>query len=304
VHKKKKKGRQGRSREVRERKKREREEQRIFMEQYKCFNFERCPDCGRQDGLIQDSHSGELICNHCGCVSELGGGLAFSTRSIMPSQNQMMSKPYQRVVHFRQRIAQLLCIDPEVELEHVHLIDEWLYLFSTREDEVYMGIKTFSRICKELGIDTKVATHWMQIRKRLGIRPYSDGETLPGELVQRICMRYFCISQAFDKTLKKGHRGEFSILKRNNMLNLNYTIVQLIRMEDEEVFRRIFKFVPQLISHQQPMVNNRRWKILMEYCSQNYSLVSDPSKGQFYSFSWDYIPLTVEDLLRYFYFFV
>lgn len=296
---KKKKGRQGRSREVRERKKRE-EEERIKMNFVSLSDppLSRCPDsCSPNPFFIEDHSSGDLICSGCGAVVSSGGISNFTSSSLTNS------KPYMRIVHFRQRIAQLFSYDPEQKKEYIDRINEFIQ--KSGEDPRYFGKNVFSQICRELQIDPKVATHWMQIRKKLGIEPFLSDSDLDPEMKSRLNMRFFCVSIAFANQLKKG-KGEdsdSSHLKRNNIININFLIIMLIRLESEFEFRKLAKFCPQLMSHQQPKLNNQRWKVIIDYCDHNYRVVSDPIKGTFFSFDWEYKPLTNSDLLNFFYFF-
>jgi hypothetical protein len=305
---KKKKGRQGRSAEVRKRKAWEKEgwTEVKQVDGTTCFqqlitgvnqSFSQCPECmGRN--FIEDHSSGDLICGDCGVVvSE--GGIAFSENQFVLPRN--FSKPYQKVVHFRQRISQLLCKDPELDDEIIQTIFEYIKKNPHLGDSSIFGIKTFSLICRKTQLNPKIASHWLQIRKRLEIAPFV-GE-ISKDLIQRITMRYICISHCFEHSLsKKGNQGQ-SPLFRNNVLNLNYSIIQLIRIESEADFKRLAKFFPQLISQNQPALNNERWKILLERCQKQYPQFSDPVKGDYYRFDWPYIPLKADDLINHFYHF-
>jgi hypothetical protein len=303
LNNKKKKGRQGRSMEVRRKKELERQGwyqgQRYF---FQSDQIPKCRECGSQNCFVEDHSSGDLICTSCGVVSEELGGLGFVSNCF--THNPLVSKPYQKVVHFRQRISQLLCRDPEQEFDHLRMIRDYVIRENYRlGNPSFYGIKTFSYICRALGLNPKIASHWMQIRKRLGIEPSCYPNPSP-ELLHRITMRYICVAHCFDSTLRRK-RGEASPnpLKRNNVINLNYSIIQLIRMESESEFFRLAKFFPQLISHNQPALNNKRWEIILEECRTKYSKFSDPLRGEPFSFDWPYKPILVEDLVKYFYFF-
>lgn len=166
--------------------------------------------------------------------------------------------------------------------------------------------------------------------------------------------RYFCISNAFDRCLRKsGNTGvddamdgsnttlEVSkgtpppssstqpFLFRNNIINLNYTIVQLARLESKSLFVEMAPYFPQLYSQYQPRINNARWRKLIDYCQREYREVADPVHGDLYGFEWDrgfrtevweeggdnslvslthyslidLNALTQEDLLKYFFYF-
>lgn len=299
---KRKKGRQGRSFAVRERRRLEKEEQERALK-YQPPVFERCVGmCGGGGAYIEDFVTGDVICTNCGAVQFEGSlGSSSHLQSSLSS-----SKPYSRVVHFRQRMAQVTCRDPEQNHDDVQKILDYIMLKKVKREEIhekYWGKGTFSKVCKTLNLNPKLATHWMQIRKSLDIYPYMDENSIDGDILYRLNMRYFCVSHAFQNKLKKSFKNEYSILKRNNVVNLNYTIIQLIRLESEEEFKNMAKYFPQLISQQQPATNNRRWAILMEYCRQNYGFVSDPIRGSRFEFDWSYKPLLTQDLLKYFYYF-
>lgn len=303
------KGRQGRSAEVRRRKTLEREywvdvrarDGSIYQERRSpVANIMECIQCKATDKFVEDHASGDMICSNCGVIQSTGG-LYFSQHTIF---THPMSKPYQKVVHFRQRISQLLCRDPEQDPEHIERIGDYI-----RQNELTLGttetygIKTFSMICRQVGLNPKIASHWMQIRKRLGFGLGLVPQIDPGVLL-RITMRYICISHCFEARLKR-RKGDPIVpsLKRNNVINLNYSIIQLIRIESEEHYIRLAKFFPQLISQNQPDLNNKRWKILLEDCRLKYQHFSDPLKGDHYQFDWPYKPITVDDLVKHFYFF-
>lgn len=291
----KEKGRQGRSAAVRKRKAEERAALTLSL------NVEKCQECGSSDDFVEDYSSGDLVCTRCGAVGQ-GGGLAFSCFAFTHNPNS--SKPYQKVVHFRQRISQLLCRDPEQDEEKVEKLR--VYISANQAllgSPNFYGIKTFSMICRKVGISPKLASHWMQLRKRLELEP-SCSPPPSAKLLHRITMRYICIANCFESTLKKRKGEEAnSPLKRNNVINLNFSIIMLIRIESEEEFERLAKFFPQLISQNQPGINNRRWEIILEECRKKYQRFADPLRGEPFEFDWPYKPILVEDLVKHFYFF-
>lgn len=299
-----KKGRQGRSKEVREKKKREAEERaKLNWATIKYPPLANCPGNCLFPSFLEDHASGDMICVGCGSVKSTGG-LSFGSNA---NSSFTGSKPYLRVVHFRQRIAQLLTKDPLQKDEHIEMIKNYIDKLPEEERKSQrFGKNMFSFICRELKLDPKIATHWMQIRKRLGITPHLSPTSLDPGMIQRLNMRYFCVSNAFQEMLKKNKKEdnkEEKSLKRNNVINLNYAIIQLIRLESEEKFREFAKYCPQLTASQQPRVNNARWRILMKYCSDRYTVVADPIKENLFHFQWKFIPLSTPDILNYFYFF-
>lgn len=303
--KKKKKGRQGRSAEVRLRKLQEKKIQQETLVQ--CTSYSICKECQSESHFIEDYTSGDLICTNCGVVSEIGG-IAFTSHQITPSPNQ--SKPYQTIVHFRQRISQLQCKDPEQDQDKVDLIHRYVLDHENElGDKQTYGIKTFSLICRKIGLNPKIASHWIQLRHRVLGEEYQIKIDLDETFLKRLSMRYVALSHCFKSALKR-RKGEpqTSPLQRNNVINLNYSIIQLIRLEDdpeEHIFHYLAKYFPQLISHNQPELNNQRWEILMKKCEEKYFKTgfADPIKGDLYYFEWPYKPIEEEHLLKYFYYF-
>lgn len=221
---------------------------------------------------------------------------------ITPPKNP--SKPYSRVVHLRQRLAQLTCRDPKQEDSVVYQIGQYIENHFEPEVIPYIGKNTFASVCRKLGLKAKIATHWMSLRKELLMFPFIDKDDLPRQLLNNVTMRYYCISQAFLHTLKKQTPSDRSPLKRNNVINLNYVMIQLFRLEGEQWFQVLAKFLPQLISFHQPRLNNERWKILIEYCREHYPMVEDPIRGTCYRFFWDFLELTEQDIIKHFFYFV
>lgn len=306
---KKKKGRQGRSAEVRARIAKERQDaEKLYQDKGINLNQFRvemtCKGCLQTDFFSEDYSSGDVVCTNCGVI-ESTGGLGFAIH--MPSMMTMCSKPYQRVVHFRQRLAQLLCRDPEQPQDMIDKMEEFIDKSTHRaySNPQRFGYKTFSRMLKDLGYKTKFAEHWMQFRKRLNLWPYCTSDELTPHMVHRITYRFSCISAAFDRTLliPKGKRGQWAPLSRHNVVNLNFIIIMLIRMENEAAFRCMAKYFPQMISQDQPSKNNKRLKILVAYCAENFRTAGDPSKGDSEGFDWPYKPITVQEILDYFTYF-
>jgi len=267
--KKNKKGRQGRSAEVRKRKEEEKKKREWSFSENKSYS--QCPECNTQD-LIEDYTSGDLICRQCGMIIGCGG-LAFAFHS--PAASFIGSKPYQKVVHFRQRLSQLEAKDPEQDEKVVQSIKEFIINNQNQLGPLSTyGIKTFSLICRKLKIKATVATHWIQLRRRIFCLAEPEVRLNPLFKI-RITMRYICIAHCFNYILKKPkeEKKTTSSLKRNNIVNLNYSIIQLIRLEDDENetnFKGLARFFPQLISQNQPAINNQRWKLLIEECQKKY----------------------------------
>lgn len=329
------KGRQGRSRETRKRKREEKEKKKTEDEEILCsgnnskFMDDRDMLCSNKQCRMQmsmmifDHKSGDLICGRCGIVvCEKGySEYTYDMTNMHPS-----SKPYQRVVHFRQRLAQLLTIDPLLSTE---FLDECCdFVCDNGEDLIERfgpienwGIESWKKILayaknhkdyknkyKILNSDivskdtSKVAIHWLQLRRYCFIDPWKV--ELTPEIIKELDWRYSCVSKAFDATLRgvgvgggeEENTNETSepsppLLNRKNIINVNYTMAQLLRLTSKPDFDKYACFIPQQKkSSSQPETNNQRWKILMEYCQKKFSYsIFFMDKGKI---DWTFHPIT------------
>lgn len=330
MNNKKKKGRQGRSRAVRERVRAERERQKreqegIYRSVLRCSD----PWCiGDSYSQVYDHCSGDTICTLCGRVVEESGTGAPENIGI-GFQLRLLSKPYDRLVHFQQRIAQLTCRDPALPRWFLRTLAE--YVGSSRPELEAMlevpaerwGIRCFKRIIEGqcllnwMSMDpkpkrrqlpnspSKLAIHWLQIRKSLGIEPWQvelDCQTL--DFMRR---RYRLVSLAFDETLRRPTSEQSRLpihdivapLSRKNIINVNYSMAQLLRIVNPPLWRKLARFIPQLESQNQPSQNNQRWEILMAFCRLNFHHQADMAEP----LEWPYQPLSESDLKLYFNFF-
>lgn len=280
-----KKGRQGRSRESRERAKRAREETREML----LDQWDDCKDCKKFD-FLEDGVTGDVVCSNCGLVQS-AKGLEFCSNIAIRVKNK--SKPYQRVVHFRQRYAQLVGTDPWISEE---LFEDILF----KTDELGLtgdsfGKKSFSKVLKELNPKTKrLSANWIQVRRRMGLETPSEVED-PDLLYKRLCARYQCIDVVFQEKLWNAG-GEKDALHRRNIVNVNYLIAQMLRLESEDLFRAWGKFLPQLSSKKQPWTNNARWKILTQELQGRFKLFSNRRTEERIPLTWEYKELTKEDI--------
>jgi len=275
-----KKKRQGRSRESRSR----------IIPKFE-MNELICRGCRSVD-FVEDHASGDLVCMDCGWVHS-EGGLDFNENMI---RMKNPSKRYMRIVHFQQRMTQLLGNDPEVSEEVVEKLEKRLMDVANKPQ---FGKRSFTRVLRELTLDPKIACHWVQLRTRLG---WDDQLCcFHEELLLRLKARYFCIEKAFEETLHvpTGVRRT-SKLQRKNIISLNFSIPMLIRMEDEEVFKQVAKFFPQQSNPQHPELNNERWKILIEHCQKKYARMVLPVKDMVFYFDWPFIPMTYADVIGYY----
>lgn len=282
-----------------------------------------CEDCV----LVEDHTNGDVICTSCGEVDSTQGGLGFQENTLVLFKK---SPPYRRVVHFRQRRAEIKCIDPKLSEFMLVKIEKELYGPDRAErypgDSTTWGKRTFSNVLDALGYPRKLACRWIQIRERLDFLPTRPD--VPDELLKRVEFRYDCIQRVFDQTLcTRNHRymmeqrkktkseirqgkteEAYSMLPRwkglyrRNIPNINYLFVQMVRLDTEEWFHELLPWFPQLSGEDQPSLNNMRWRVLLDECRKLYPVYSNPKggkdpDGEPIYFNWDYKPLSLFHVL-------
>lgn len=365
VLKKKASGRQGRSKAIRAIKDAEDKERKRIIEvkiknghpvpsEKKCHNCEAC----YYQHVVEDIRTGDSICTACGAVQNTNGGVQ-GIHHEMPEKPIHKSKPYEREIHYQQRIAQATCIDPLLKKRVLVLIADYIWEHSDElgPPSIY-GPKTFKRItneCKDQKtgdrlLPPRTPRHWIQIRQRLntgdlrgtkrrkidstvyqanGIYQEDDDEDLyeseedeetdeeneetilleachfdtePWEVffdartARRLKIRYKFVSKAFDCVIR-DHPDPW--IRRKNIINLNYTIVQLLRLEDESLFRMYGRYFPQLTGSQQTTVNNARWKLIVDYCTFHFAGSHNPVTSEQFVFNWEFKPLEMRDIIWY-----
>lgn len=239
---------------------------------------------------MYDHQSGDTICEN--------SGLVVCTQGFGASSMIMHTKPvspgYKRLTHFQQRLAQLVGKGPQLSNKQIGQIF-WEMDFSLGGDTA--GKKTFREVIKRLGMKSKLGENWIQIRMKLFLKPVPEKRMMNPDLKERLRMRYLCIENAFMRTLYVPKRGKgTNQLKRKSIININYVIAQLLRLEDEEAFLHFLPFLPQLAGSGQPLKNNQRWEILIDYCKVHYQRFSEPKHEKIFYFHWEYLPITEESL--------
>lgn len=294
---KKKKGRQGRSAESRMRSQKSRDNWRTMVRQG-IIQEERDPVCKEcfGDELMEDGRSGDVVCLTCGVVQS-SQGLGFDC--CVPVKVKP-SKPYQPLVHFRQRQAQLVNRDPRIQKKTWKKLEREILSRNFPEEELkILGKKKLSHILIEMKMPRRLSANWIQVRLRLGLEPSPPTPENADLLWKRMNGRYFCLTNAFFHTLKKRDDLSHSKnLSRKNIINVNYSFLQLLRLENPDFLSLFGIFFPQLSSKEQPGRNNKRWKILMEYCEKNYKNYSCPKTNEPFYFNWKFIPLTSLEIME------
>lgn len=296
-----KKGRQGRSKDNRAKASETRRLNRLRGDDWGSNGVKPCVNCNKTE-YIEDHRSGDVVCSSCGAVeSERGIGLSTHFADRMKTK----SKPYQKVVHFRQRLAQLLGRDPRMRDEVWEPLKQEVLNSMTREELRRMGKNKWAAVIKRVGIPgtKRLSANWIQARRRLREELNDETIAVPPDMcdvdgfLKRLCARYCCVAVIFRELLysPQGERSKDSELERRNMPNVNYITLQLMRLESEEVFKEMAPYFPQLVSKKQPGKNNQRWKLLSQGCHNRFSAYGVPRTEETLWLNWDYKEFTREE---------
>ena len=291
------KRRQGRSYKSRERAK---ETRRAHVG----IRYEQFPvcECGNLQ-FYEDRSTGDNVCSECGIVIT-EKGLGFSEHEPI---RQKYSKPYRPLVHFRQRLAQLTGKDPQIRSRVFNTLTRHLRSSVPVDEMEKIGKRRVSRALTQLKLPRRYSANWIQVRRRMNLDPEPPVLTNEDFLWKRMNQRYWCLTEAFNETLsKKTHAQRETLpptslksLSRKNIINVNYSFLQLLRLEDPSMLEVFGKFFPQLCSKEQPNKNNKRWKVLMEYCKKNFRQSVCPKTEEIFVMNWEFLPLTQTDIEKY-----
>jgi len=307
---------------VRERERERRERESVFRKDLE--DVTKCCKSCRGFEFVYDHCSGDTICQLCGRVQS-ESGLGSSDNMGLGMQLRLLSKPYDRLVHFQQRIAQLTTRDPALPRWFLRtlgcFLDEnkltmelnlgvnstnwgkqsWIKIFQSELFQSYLRHVAPSHKPKRGQMPktpSKLAIHWIQIRKFLGLDPWRVD--LDSEVLAELRMRYRLVSQAFDQTLRKPGEGQTRLpiheqlapLSRKNIVNVNYTMAQLLRIVRPELWKEYAKFIPQLVSSTQPAQNNARWEVIVTFCRKHFRTQAHVALP----LDWPYHTLTLTEL--------
>lgn len=303
-----KKGRQGRSKETRLRRRKEKFIQAKLLKTQKIEEFRVCRNCHSEDYILQDDRNSSMICINCGLVIEDVWNTKTMTNMICDSfGSNNGSNPYEREVHYQQRLSSVQGKDPEVEEEDIRKIQNFLELEENRKIRgaslYFCGWQSIKEAVKKLKLNPVYSSRWVQIRSRFYINGIDkEVVTIPDQYTNVLKLRFILVSQAFDKTIFNNNNNNQQQLSRKNMINLNFLIPCLIRLESEELFRDTAKFFPQNKSEHQPEINNQRLEIIINYCRDNFSRLY-VFKEEHYNLKWEYKPITTSDIINYFIYF-
>ena len=230
------KGRQGRTTQKRLEMQKMRENQRknspekIEPKCYRCASY----------NLVEDDHSGDVICTDCGIV-QLGHGLEIRVNDI-PSAKRY-SQDYSRKTHLNQRIKNLQIRDVKISKRIIRAI----YKKCKKEniDLEHMNKKDISNMVREMKLcdknnASKVSRSYLQIKKRLGYldRDYCLDD-IDEDVWEIIRMRFDMVSVEFDRLKKEN------LIDRSNIITINFLIREFLRIEDKSYLPLFSKYLTQ-----------------------------------------------------------
>jgi hypothetical protein len=305
--------RQGRNHASREK---ELERRKLTVDQMNCMledYFIRIDRCGNCDGDIidYDEVTGDTICATCGLVldtNNIADAVEVGPGTLVKINK---SKAYRTVVYVREKLRGLLGTDPPIwfnewEMIMKHILfeygDEWFYhLWS-------MGQKMFSAICRKVAVDAegfqvflakgevappgtryplankKYGERWIQARMRMG---YPGTEKMSLCILANICMKI----EIYEMVHKDVFRNNVT---KKNTLNLNYVLLQIIRMEDEEEFHYWKRYIKLAVSKLEDY--NEKWRTILLELAVNYDYYYNKEMDITFQIQWKYIPMYAGDL--------
>jgi hypothetical protein len=205
------------------------------------------------------------VCQQCGLVS---GDIIYEVDNL-PKRR---SKPYNPNHHFSERMAALLLIGPEIKDKlFLDRFEETIpECEQTLESRMFWGPGKFSQAIKK--VDAKFQTEYAKkkyheryiwMRKYYGIE---DPPILDPELIRRLRIRYRYAYMAFTIIkFDKRWRGK----KRNNIININFIIINCLKQENALEFARFFSDVKGLKTNYQTLVDY--WKAMCYVVKKLYA---------------------------------
>ena len=301
--------RQGRNHASREKEKMTREQMNYLLKDY-FVQIEKCTNCDN-DVIDYDEVTGDTICYACGLVLDTNN----IADQVMEGDGTMIkinkSKEYRTVVYVREKLRGLLGTDPPIW----HNEWEWIetYIKHAYGEEWFpalwqMGQKWFSSICRNVLIDEggnivlleegeippenctrplankKYGERWIQARARLGFTPT---EKMSVFTLANVCMKV----EIYAEVHKLKFRNKIT---KKNTLNLNYVLLQIIRMEEEEEFQYWKRFIK--LSSGKLAEYNKKWETILIELATNHDSYFDHEMNVDFQINWVYQPLYPPDL--------
>lgn len=267
-------------------------------------NFHFCSKC--HGHMVEDEH-GFLFCENCGKVNEnvmsenrLQYFNPFETSiSFYPVKT---SVKYKEEVHLRTKLNMASGMGPYIDITDIDQIENYL----RKNPQIFggnlylIGPNSIRKSIASLKLPTRYKACWVQIRSHFQI-PFVGEDVFKVDFAtrDRLIKRYNCVTKAFH-ALFKNKTNKINFKKRKNMPVLHYSIIQLIRLESESLFRETARFFPLSWSskNNNNENNNKIWKQLIKYCDTHFRLIEVDNCC--YSFDWPYKKLTLNDILCYF----
>lgn len=275
-----------------------------------CVNFNKCNNCG-EDLLEYDFTSFAKVCYNCGYVVEDDNISDAVTVGDGTNIKLNKTKPYRTTVYSREKLRSLFGTDPPIWEDEWELIDEFVLMtfgvdYKNNPTFKQMGPKLFGDICKAITVDSsgfivfnhddvtpdcikplakkKYNERWIQARNHYKL---DVPEPLPIEFVAEICIKL--------DLFEKAHREKFQyVLTQKNCQNLNYVILQLIRMRSEDEFKRWRRYIK--LSDGKLEEYNDRWKEMVQELSLNYNSYYHADTNSYFKVEWTYKPLYYCDI--------
>lgn len=297
-----------------------------MINEYAIF-IAQCPEC-QGDVIDYDYVTGDTVCYGCGLVletqnisdvPETGDGTLIKIRK---------SKDYRTLVYVREKLRGLFGTDPPIWLDEWNLIVRYVERYygpNYRENPAIMamGQKTFAEICRnvtcyrdnnELALvetDTerdlrmllfdekeeederevyhplankKYGERWIQARKRLGL---SAPGIMDLDILANICIKIEIYEEAHKQLFRNS-------VTRKNALNLNYVILQIVRMSSEEEFhyrKRYMKLATGKLKEY-----NRKWSTIVTELALEHNSYFHKEMNVLLEVNWVYIPMYPQDL--------
>jgi transcription initiation factor TFIIIB Brf1 subunit/transcription initiation factor TFIIB len=248
------KGRQGRSLKIRHLiTSRNKQIETIIFDSLKetQLNFKKdfsCIYCGTDEFTREITHEHTLVCTSCGYVvcdyyisncradNYMASQQTITTSATTTNSftgSKMRSKPYSTCVYFREKIAQLTCNDPFIYDEEMEIIEkEACYRINDRRENPYLwGKKNWSAICRSVGLGQyKYGERWIQLRVRFGLM---DPPGINEIVINLLTYKFNIINNFIEKNNNNNCRGIAK--KNNNIMNLNYILIQILRIIKYEI---------------------------------------------------------------------
>lgn len=299
----KKKGRQGRSATTRiNRRKRKYNEEldkiKNNINNYYFNELNYCRNCLSNNNIMLDSRSADCVCMDCGMIIRENIN---DTDMVFDNNQPYKSKPYERVVHYQQKISSVRGKDPEVSIGDIRKIEEYLIKNKNISGAslYFVGWMAIKQAVSDLRLNNVYSNRWIQIRSKFNIANINlETADIPYEFEIRLRLRYFLVSEAFDNTIFLERKKNENVCRRN-MINLNFIIPCLMRMESELLFQTNARFFPMNRSDNQPKLNNERLKKIIDYCQKHFTRTF-VYKNETINLTWEYIPISCWDILNYF----